>query len=199
MKRIQMPIKPEHLDELLAGYEKPEDLLGEVGLFKQLKKALLERALGAELTHHLGYEGDPAGRGTGNNRNGTSAKTVLTEDGSVEIDVPRDRNGSFEPQIVAKGETRLGEHNPLSRAAGHVRRAQSARNAVVLERRFRQIVTRRGDPGSCLASAWPRDAKHLAEDAELRIQRGQTASTVSVRPSRRWSELTRTRQGKEIS
>jgi transposase-like protein len=49
-----MPIKPEHLDELLSGYEKPEDLLGEDGLFKQLKKALLERALGAELTHHLG-------------------------------------------------------------------------------------------------------------------------------------------------
>ena len=99
-----MPIKPEHLDELLAGYEKPEDLLGEDGLFKQLKKALLERALGAELTHHLGYEkGDPVGRGTGNNRNGSYAKTVLTEDGVVEIDVPRDRNGSFEPQIVAKG------------------------------------------------------------------------------------------------
>jgi putative transposase len=103
-----MPIKPEHLDELLAGYEKPEDLLGEDGLFKRLKKALLERALGAELTHHRGYEkGDPAGRGTGNNRNGSFAKTVLTEDGSVEIDVPLDRNGTFEPQIVAKGETRL--------------------------------------------------------------------------------------------
>jgi transposase-like protein len=60
-----MPIKPEHLDKLLAGYENPEDLLGEGGLFKQLKKALLERALGAELTHHLGYEkGDAAGRGS---------------------------------------------------------------------------------------------------------------------------------------
>jgi transposase-like protein len=59
-----------------AGYEKPEDLLGEDGLFKQLKKALLERALGAELTHRLGYEkGDGADCGTGNNRNGTSAKT----------------------------------------------------------------------------------------------------------------------------
>src|SRR5262245_25180398 len=79
-----MAIKPEHLDELLSGYEKPEDLLGEEGLFKQLKKALLERALGAELTHHLGYEkGDPAGRGSGNNRNGTYSKTVLTEDGAV--------------------------------------------------------------------------------------------------------------------
>jgi len=103
-----MAIKPEHLDELLSGYEKPEDLLGEDGLFKQLKKALLERALGAELTHHLGYEkGDPAGRGTGNNRNGSSPKTVLTEDGAVDIDVPRDRNSTFEPQIVPKGETRL--------------------------------------------------------------------------------------------
>jgi hypothetical protein len=103
-----MPIKPEHLDELLSGYEKPEDLLGEDGLFKQLKKALLERALGAELTHHLGYEkGDPAGRGSDNHRNGSYPKTVLTEDGAVDLDVPRDRNGTFDPQIVPKGETRL--------------------------------------------------------------------------------------------
>lgn len=103
-----MTIKPEHLDELLAGYEKPEDLLGEEGLFKQLKKALLERALGAELTHHLGYEkGDPAGRGTGNHRNGSYPKTVLTEDGVIDLAIPRDRAGTFEPQIVPKGETRL--------------------------------------------------------------------------------------------
>src|ERR1700750_813527 len=103
-----MAIKPEHLDELLSGYEKPEDLLGEEGLFKQLKKALIERALGAELTEHLGYEkGDPAGRGKGNSRNGTSSKTVLTEDGQVEIAVPRDRAGSFEPQLIAKGQTRF--------------------------------------------------------------------------------------------
>jgi len=103
-----MPIKPEHLDELLSGYEKPEDLLGEEGLFKQLKEVLLERALAAELTHHLGYEkGDPAGRGSGNHRNGTYPKTMLTEDGAVEIDMPRDRNSTFEPQIVPKSETRL--------------------------------------------------------------------------------------------
>ena len=68
-------ITPELLDQLLANYEKPEDLTGEDGLFKQLKKALIERALGAELTEHLGYEkGDPAGRGSGNSRNGTSSK-----------------------------------------------------------------------------------------------------------------------------
>jgi putative transposase len=101
-------IKPEHLDALLAGYENPDDLLGENGLFQQLKKALLERALGAELSHHLGYEkGDPAGRGNGNSRNGSYPKTVLTEDGAIGLDVPRDRNGTFEPAIVPKGETRL--------------------------------------------------------------------------------------------
>jgi len=103
-----MSIRPELLDELLAGYQKPEDLLGAEGLFKQLKKALLERALGAELSEHLGYEkGDPAGRGTGNSRNGYSEKTVLTEDGEVEFSVPRDRNGTFEPVILPKGERRI--------------------------------------------------------------------------------------------
>jgi len=101
-----MAIRDEILDELLKGYEKPEDLLGDDGLLKQLKKALIERALGAEMTEHLGYEkGDPTGRGTGNSRNGTSSKTLKTEDGAVAIEVPRDRNGTFEPQLVPKGQT----------------------------------------------------------------------------------------------
>lgn len=101
-------LRPELLDELLSDYETPEDLLGEEGLFRQLKKALLQRALGAELSEHLGYEkGDPSGRGTGNSRNGYSDKTVLTEDGEVDLAVPRDRNGTFEPLIVPKGERRL--------------------------------------------------------------------------------------------
>jgi len=101
-------ITTELLDQLLANYEKPEDLTGDNGLFKQLKKALIERALGAELSEHLGYEkGDPAGRGTGNSRNGSSSKTILTEDGEIEIAVPRDRAGSFEPQLIAKGQTRF--------------------------------------------------------------------------------------------
>src|SRR6202521_6310499 len=99
---------PEILDQLLAGYSKPDDLTSDDGIFKQLKKALIERALGAELTDHLGYEkGDPAGRGKGNSRNGTSSKTVLTEDGEVEIAVPRDRAGTFEPQLIPKGQTRF--------------------------------------------------------------------------------------------
>ena len=101
-------ITPELLDQLLANYERPEDLTGDDGLFKQLKKALIERALGAELSAHLGYEkGDPAGRGSGNSRNGTSSKTILTEDGEIPIAIPRDRVGSFEPQLIAKGQTRF--------------------------------------------------------------------------------------------
>jgi putative transposase len=101
-------IRDEVIEELLQGYSRPEDLLGEDGLFKQLKKRLLERALGAELTEHLGYEkGDPAGQGTGNSRNGYSSKTVVGDVGAIEIAVPRDRNSSFEPQIVPKGQTRF--------------------------------------------------------------------------------------------
>ena len=103
-------LSPELLDRLLAGYRSPEDLTGDDGLFRRLKKALIERALGAELPDHLGYEkGDPAGRGTGNSRNGVSAKTVLTEEGAVELSVPRDRAGTFEPQLIAKGQTRFDE------------------------------------------------------------------------------------------
>ena len=103
---MERKITPELLDQLLDGYSKPEDLTGEDGLFKRLKKALIERALGAELTEHLGYEkGDPAGRRSGNSRNGGSAKTLLSDDGEIEISVPRDRVGSFEPQLIAKGQT----------------------------------------------------------------------------------------------
>ena len=101
-------IRTELLDELLSNYETPDDLLGDAGLFKQLKKALLERALGAELSKHLGYEkGDSSGRGTGNSRNGHSGKRVLGEDGPLDLEVPRDRNATFEPAIVPKGASRL--------------------------------------------------------------------------------------------
>lgn len=101
-------IRKELLDELLEDYEGPEDLVGEEGLLETLQKALMERVFGAELTEHLGYErGDPAGRGSGNNRNGHGKKRVLTGTSSVEVEVPRDRNGSFEPQLVKKGQSRL--------------------------------------------------------------------------------------------
>lgn len=103
-----MGIDDEVLDRLMAGYEKPEDLLGEQGLFKQLQKRLLERALGAELTHHLGYEKHAVkGRKSGNSRNGKSQKTLQTEQGPLELEVPRDRAGTFDPKIVPKHQTRV--------------------------------------------------------------------------------------------
>jgi putative transposase len=99
-------IRQELLDELLQNYEKPDDLTGPDGLLRELFKRLIETAAGAELSEHLGYErGDPAGRGSGNSRNGTSPKTLASEHGDVTVDMPRDRNSSFEPQIVEKGQT----------------------------------------------------------------------------------------------
>ncbi len=109
-KRPELGAKiPEQmLDELLSGVAKPEDLLGPDGLLKALKKALLERALSAELTHHLGYaRGEDKPAGQDNHRNGTTPKTLITEDGELPIEVPRDRTGTFEPQLVPKGMRRL--------------------------------------------------------------------------------------------
>ena len=103
-----MAIDLKLIDQLLADYKKPEDIIGENGLLKQLTKALLERALNAELTEHVGYEKhDPAGNNSGNSRNGTSRKSLKGDFGEIELETPRDRNGSFEPRIVTKGQTRF--------------------------------------------------------------------------------------------
>lgn len=103
-----MAIRTELIDELLKDYQKPEDIIGENGLLKQFVKAVLERAMNAELTHHLGYEKhDPAGYKSGNSRNGTSSKTVKGDFGELEIEVARDRAGTFEPRILAKHQTRF--------------------------------------------------------------------------------------------
>jgi putative transposase len=103
-----MATQDELLDDLMKNYKKPEDLIGENGLLKQLTKALVERAMKAEMTDHLGYDKhDPAGKKSGNSRNGNSKKTIKGEFGNLEIAVPRDRNSTFEPVIVPKGETRF--------------------------------------------------------------------------------------------
>jgi transposase-like protein len=96
------------LDELLRGCSEPKDIVGEHGLLKQLQKRLVERALQGEMTAHLGYEPHaPEGHGSGNSRNGKGTKTVQTDAGQFEIEVPRDREGSFEPQLVKKRQRRL--------------------------------------------------------------------------------------------
>lgn len=104
-----MAFAPELLDQLLAGCERPEDILGPDGLFGQLKKALAERALGAELGHHLAVEAQrpPAPGRRRNHRNGTTPKTVLTDTGAMPLAVPRDRAGTFEPQLIPKHQRRL--------------------------------------------------------------------------------------------
>ena len=103
-----MAIDAKLVDELLKDYKSPEQIIGENGLLKQLTKALLERALHAEMTNHLGYgKHDPAGYNTGNSRNGTTKKKLKGDFGEIELETPRDRNGSFEPKIVGKGQTRF--------------------------------------------------------------------------------------------
>ncbi len=96
------------IDKLLADYKKPEDIIGENGLLKQLTKALLERAMQAEMTEHLGYEKhDQAGNNSGNSRNGKTTKALKGDFGELPLETPRDRNGTFEPKIVGKGQTRF--------------------------------------------------------------------------------------------
>lgn len=96
------------LDELLKGCEDPQDVLGEHGLLQALQKRLIERALEGELTEHVGYETHaPSGHGSGNSRNGKTKKTIRTANDQFEIEVPRDRDGSFAPQLVKKRQRRL--------------------------------------------------------------------------------------------
>ncbi len=103
-----MTISKEMLDELLKGCERPEDLLGETGLMKELKIKLMERMPGAELTEHPGYEeGDVAPVSQSNRRNGSSRKVLKGENGVLPLSVPRDRDGSFEPELVRKARPAL--------------------------------------------------------------------------------------------
>lgn len=102
-----MTVSNEVLDSLLSNYKKPEDLIGEHGLLKQLTKLLVERALQAEMAEHLGHgKHEAVANPTGNTRNGKSAKTLKGDFGELAIEIPRDRQGTFEPQLVPKHQTR---------------------------------------------------------------------------------------------
>jgi putative transposase len=104
---VSKPIPTDLINSLLSGYQKPEDLLGENGLLKQLTKALVERALQAEMTEHLGHaKHNPVINPTGNTRNGKSQKTLKGDFGELPLEIPRDRHGRFEPQIIAKHQSR---------------------------------------------------------------------------------------------
>jgi putative transposase len=109
-----MPIDPKLLDELLKGYKKPEDLWGEKGIFGQIQKAMMERILEDEMKFHLGYDKhSPDGNNTGNSRNGKSKKKIITENDSLSIEIPRDRNSEFEPQLVRKHQRRINKFDDM--------------------------------------------------------------------------------------
>jgi putative transposase len=98
-----MAISKKILYELLKGYKGPDDLTGPDGLLKQLTKALVERAMQAEITEQLGKDKNEKGEKPGpNRRNGSTKKTLRSEQGPLEIEVPRDREGEFKPEIVPK-------------------------------------------------------------------------------------------------
>ena len=100
-----MSIDPKLVDQLLADYKRPEQIIGENGLLKQLTKALLERAMNAELDEHLGYDKhDPAGYNSGKSRNGTTKKKLKGDFGAIELETPRDRNGTFCSGSAGNGE-----------------------------------------------------------------------------------------------
>lgn len=100
-------VPKELLDSLLAEYRKPEDLIGENGLLKHLTKLLVERAQEAEMADHLGHgKNKPVANPTGNTRNGKSQKTLKGDFGELPIEIPRDRHGTFEPQLIPKHQTR---------------------------------------------------------------------------------------------
>ena len=157
-----MTITPKMLDELLEGCERPEDLLGDGGLMKELKRALMQRMLGAELTEHLGYEhGAEAPPIQPNRRNGVSRKTVKGEGGAFEIAVPRDRDGSFEPRLIPKGQSRIdgidGQDHRHVRArherARHPRPSRGALRAGGLARPDQPRHGRRSGRGEGMALA----------------------------------------------
>jgi len=103
-----MTIDKKIIDKLMKDYKSPEDIFGKDGVFKELQKAILERVLEGEITHHLGYEkNDLKGNNSGNSRNGKNKKTMKGDFGEVDIEVPRDRNGDFEPQFIKKRQTRF--------------------------------------------------------------------------------------------
>ena len=109
-----MEIRKEILDELIKDYKNPEDLIGENGILKQLTKALLERAMEAELTHELGYPKNAhSGGSTTNRRNGHSSKRVRSKHGEIDLEIPRDRDSEFEPVLIKKHQRRFDGFDDL--------------------------------------------------------------------------------------
>src|SRR5680860_332792 len=135
-------ISDEELDRLMDRVDAEGlELLGPEGVLTELTSRIMNRAMDVELSDELGYErGDPAGRGSGNNRNGTSPKTVLTDVGAVPVAVPRDRNGDFEPKLVPKHHRRIDGFNDL--VIGLVARGMTTRATSPMTRSLNPSMRR---------------------------------------------------------
>jgi putative transposase len=153
-RRLAELVSPAGIDRILADAEQSGTSLdGPDGLLSELTKAVIERAYGAEMEDHLGYaKGDPTGNGSGNSRNGFSSKTVITSAGPVRVEVPRDRNGEFEPRIVPKRRRRLGQVDDMILSlyargmttrdiAAHLQEVYGARVSPELISRVTDVVT----------------------------------------------------------
>lgn len=149
--RDRQSAKSQLLEELVKGLSTEQDLFGPSGLFTELKGALMERLLEAEMTEHLGHERQERRRGS-NVRNGHSAKTVETESGPVEIRVPRDREGSFDPKLVPKGQRRLEGFD--EKVIALYSRGMSTRD---IQRHLRELYGTDVSPDPHLASHGRRD------------------------------------------
>jgi hypothetical protein len=145
-----MTISDEVLDRLLKGCKRPEDLPGDAGLRKELKVRLMERMLGAELTAHLGSGSDAKPQAEPpNRRNGVATKRVKGLDGEVPLSVPRNREGSFEPEPVKKDQTRIDGADDKSEPACHHRFETAG------ERSLRRRADRARHSGLSGGSLWP--------------------------------------------
>ena len=175
-RRLAEALDPSAIDALLADAKAAGTPIDGVdGLLNQMTKAVLERSLQTEMTHHLGYDrDDPAGHGTGNSRNGSSTKKVATTNGSVTISVPRDRNGEFEPQIVPKRARRIGtsDQQPTGLLQTHLRQPLPARDQPQghpFEGRQRQLLASRAGRQSAEQAGRTRQVR-LALAIEVRDQ-----------------------------
>ncbi len=150
------------LDDLLKDWDSPADILGEHGLLKSLTKRLVERALAVELTNHLGYAPHARHQAqNGNVRNGTSAKTVETDQGPVELAVPRDRAGTFDPTVVKKRQRRL---------EGFDDSCQETRTFTKLANRKRYYAALQTGQQSNEISAWMTYFVHMILEAQIQAE-----------------------------
>lgn len=197
-----MPLDDHLIDQLLEGCSTPEEILGESGLLKRLTQRIAERALEAEMDHHLGYpKHDAAGNNSGNARNGKSSKTVRSEQGALDLQVPRDRNSTFEPKLVKKGERQLGGFD--DRIVSLYAKGMSTRDiqshflevyGVEVSATFISQVTQAVLEEVSAWQQWPLEVLYPIVYLDALVVRSRAAGTVQNRATWRWASTVMARR-----